>query len=359
MYALVTGATLRPAATIVEEAPAMGDGSPRRPANDSSRDPTLAGTGEFGVIRRVVAGLGAFPVAGVPVGPGDDAALVAVRGGAVLATTDLMVEGRHFRRDWSSATDVGHKVAAANLADVAAMGGVCTALLVGFAGPPDLPTAWAVDLAAGIAAEAGVVGARVVGGDTSSAAAVIVAVTALGELAPGTDPVLRSGARPGNVLALRGRLGWAAAGLAALGRGFRSPRLAVTAHRRPEPPYAAGPQAAAAGATAMIDVSDGLLADLAHIAGASGVTIEVASGRLPVAEPVATVAAAMNADPLQFVLTGGDDHALVATFPAEVELPTDWTPIGRVLDGDGDPTVTVDGRAPGPVVRGWDHFGRR
>ncbi len=326
-------------------------------AQDRGR--TLAGTGEFRLIDQVVARLGQFPDAAVPVGPGDDAALVTVSGGAVLVTTDLMVEGRHFRRDWSSAADVGHKVAAANLADVAAMGGVCTALVVAFAGPPELPADWAVELATGIAEEAAVVGARVVGGDTSSAAAVTVAVTALGELAPGVGPVLRSGARPGNVLAVCGRLGWAAAGWAALGRGFRSPRLAVAAHQRPQPPYPAGPQAAAAGATAMIDVSDGLLADLGHVATASGVAIDVTGDRVPIGEPVRTVASAMNADPLQMVLTGGDDHALVATFPAEAELPAGWTSIGRVLDGDGDAAVTVDGRTPGPTGRGWDHFGRR
>jgi thiamine-monophosphate kinase len=325
--------------------------------DEQGRGTTLAGAGEFGLIDRMLARLGKFPDDAVPVGPGDDAALVSVRSGAVLVTTDLMVEGRHFRRDWSSAADVGHKVAAANLADVAAMGGVCTALVVAFAGPPELPAEWAVELSAGIADEAASVGARVVGGDTSSAAAVTVAVTALGELAPGVAPVLRSGARPGNVLAVCGRLGWAAAGWAALGRGFRSPRLAVAAHQRPQPPYPAGPQAAAAGATAMIDVSDGLLADVGHVAAASGVVIDVTGGRLPIDEPVRTVAAAMNADPLQMVLTGGEDHALVATFPAEIELPPGWTGIGRVLDGDGG--VTVDGRVPGPTGRGWDHFARR
>lgn len=351
-------------------------------------DATLSEVGEFGLIDRVLAVSreatahgGAPGVEGVPgasagsgevlVGPGDDAALLAVRGGAVLATTDVVVEGRHFRRDWSSAADIGHRVAAANLADIAAMGGTCTALLVAFAGPPDTPTVWATDLAAGIAQEAWTVGARVIGGDTSSAAVVTVAVTALGELAPGVGPVLRSGARPGDVLAVCGRLGWAAAGLAALGRGFRSPRLAVAAHQRPQPPYAAGPVAAAAGATSMIDVSDGLLADLAHVAAASGVGIDVSTDRLEIGDPVATVAAAMNTDALRFVLTGGDDHALVATFPGQAALPSGWSAIGRVLDGSsvdgsaagrsaaGRGDVTVDGRVPGPGTPGWDHFARQ
>ena len=322
---------------------------------------TVGGLGEFGVVDAVLDAVRDAPAAAgtpVPVGPGDDTALVTVRSGAVLATTDVLVEGRHFRRSWSSAADVGHRAAAANMADVAAMGGRATALLVAFAGPPELPARWAVELTAGIIEEAALVGAAVVGGDTSAADVVTVAVTALGELATGTAPVLRSGARPGDVVALAGRLGWAAAGWAALARGFRSPRLAVAAHQRPQPPYEAGPQAAAAGATSMIDVSDGLVADLGHIAAASGVAVDVRTDTLPVADPVATVAAAMNADPLRFVLTGGDDHALVATFPGHVPLPDGWTAVGRVLDAPdpADAVVTVDGRTPGPGSRGWDHF---
>lgn len=330
-------------------------------AREPAGNPTVGTLGEFALIGRIVgavADAGGGAGAHVLVGPGDDTAVVAVRSGAVLATTDMLVEGRHFRRSWSSAADVGHRAAAASLADVAATGGTATALLVAFAGPPELPAQWAVDLAAGLAGEAALVGARVVGGDTSAADKVTVAVTALGETAPGIAPVLRSGARPGDVVALNGRLGWAAAGLAVLGRGFRSPRLAVAAHQRPEPPYAAGPQAAATGATAMIDISDGLLADLGHLAAASGVAVDVATGRLPVGEPVAAVAAAMNADPLRFVLTGGDDHALVATFPGHVSLPSGWTVIGRVLEAEQDQPVTVDGRAPAPGTRGWDHFAR-
>ncbi len=329
--------------------------------NGTGAGASLAALGEFALIERVVAAIGDPEPDGpgaVLVGPGDDAALLRVPTGSVLATTDVMVEGRHFRREWSTASDVGHKVAAANLADIAAMGGTATALLVAFAAPPETPAQWAIELSEAVAAEAGLVGARVIGGDTSSASALTIAVTALGELPAGSAPVLRSGARPGDVVALAGRLGWAAAGLAALGRGFRSPRLAVAAHQRPEPPYAAGPQAAAGGASSMIDVSDGLLADLGHVARASGVAIDVLTERLPVADPVATVAAAMNADPLRFVLTGGDDHALVATFPGERELPDGWIAIGRVVDGEGTTPVTVDGRVPSPGTRGWDHFGR-
>ena len=309
---------------------------------------TLADLGEFGLIaelsRRFAQG------DHVLIGPGDDAAVVAVPTGRVVVSTDVLVDGRHFRRDWAGAEDVGHRVAAANLSDLNAMGGVATALTVGLAAPPDLPAAWALGLADGIAAEAALVGASVVGGDLTSADQVMVAVTVLGYV--DGEPVRRSGARPGDVLALAGRQGWAAGGLAVLGRGFRSPRKLVNAYRRPEPPYAAGPQARMAGATAMIDVSDGLVADVGHLAAASGVAVDITTGAFELAEPLQAVGAALGADPMGFILGGGDDHALAATFPAGSALPEGWTVIGTVAEGEG---VTVDGAAyEGPT--GHTHF---
>lgn len=311
-------------------------------------DATLGETGEFGLIGE----LGALFPQGeqVLVGPGDDAAVLRVRSGHVVVSTDLMVEGRHFRRDWASAEDVGHRAAAQNLSDLNAMGGRAHSLTVGLAAPADLPKRWALEFAAGFAAECGLVGASVVGGDLTSADQVVIAVTVIGACT--SPPVLRSGAGAGDVLALAGRQGWAAGGLAVLGRGFGSPRALVEAYRRPSPPYDAGPAAAAAGATAMIDVSDGLLADAGHLATASGVAIDVHTAALVVAEPLHAVAAATGADPVSFVLGGGDDHALLATFPAGVDLPEGWTAIGAVSAGEG---VTVDGAAyDGPV--GWTHF---
>jgi thiamine-monophosphate kinase len=311
-------------------------------------DATLGDAGEFGLIGE----LAALFAQGehVLVGPGDDAAVLRVRTGHVVVSTDLMVEGRHFRRDWASAEDVGHRAAAQNLSDLNAMGGRAHSLTVGLAAPPYLPARWAMDFAAGFAAECELVGASVVGGDLTSADEVVVAVTVIGSCT--SPPVLRSGASAGDVLALAGRQGWAAGGLAVLGRGFRSPRVLVEAYRRPAPPYDAGPAAAEAGATAMIDVSDGLLADAGHIAEASGVAIDVHTGSLEVAEPLHAVAAATGADPASFVLGGGDDHALLATFPAGAALPEGWTVVGTVSDGEG---VTVDGTAyDGPA--GWTHF---
>ena len=216
-------------------------------------DGTLGEIGEFGLIRRVATGR-SQPAATI-VGPGDDAAIVAAPDGRVVASTDVLVETVHFRLDWSTPEQVGRRAAAANLADIAAMGAVPTALLVGLACPANTPVATLTALADGLWAEAGVVGAGVVGGDVASSAQLMVAVTALGSL-EGRPPVLRGGARPGDLVAVRGRLGWAAAGLAVLQRGFRSPAVVVNAHRVPEPPYAAGPEAAKAGATAMSDVSD-------------------------------------------------------------------------------------------------------
>ncbi|MGY1812124.1 thiamine-phosphate kinase [Blastococcus sp. SYSU D00820] len=337
---------------------------PREDPADSARV-----VGEFGVIARVVARSGAAAVA--QVGPGDDAAVLRAPDGRVVASTDVLVEGRHFRRDWSSGEDVGHKAAAANLADIAAMGAVGTALLVGLACPADTPTRWLEEVADGMAAECAPLGAAVVGGDTVAAApgsdAVVLSVTALGDLG-GRAPVLRSGARPGDVVALAGRLGWSACGLAVLRRGFTSPVAAVAAHRRPAPPYAAGPAAAEAGATAMCDVSDGLLADAGHIAEASGVVVDLDRAALVRATleppgPLQQVGAALGVDPMAWVLAGGEDHSLLATFPAGAVLPAGWTVIGVVGEG-GTPGVTVGGQpaaeaaaAVGAEGIGHVHFG--
>jgi thiamine-monophosphate kinase len=311
-------------------------------------DATLADAGEFGLISALV---DLFPQGEqVLVGPGDDAAVLRVRTGHVVVSTDLMVEGRHFRRDWASAADVGHRAAAQNLSDINAMGGRATSLTVGLAAPADLPVQWALDFARGFAEECSLVGASVVGGDVTRADQVVIAVTVLGSCTEA--PVLRSGARPGDVLAVCGRQGWAAGGLAVLGRGFRSPRVLVEAYRRPEPPYDAGRVAAEAGATSLIDISDGLLAEARHVADASGVAIDVRTAAFDVPEPLHAVGAALGADPIQFILGGGDDHALLATYPDGAAVPQGWAVIGEVTAGSG---VTVDGAAyDGPT--GWVHF---
>jgi thiamine-monophosphate kinase len=311
---------------------------------------SVSDVGEFGLIARVTARLPVQP--STLLGPGDDAAVVAVPDGRVVATIDVLVEGRHFRRDWSSAADVGHRAAAANLADIVAMGATPSALLVAFCAPADLDVGWAEELTDGLAAEAAVAGAAVVGGDVSSSTVLTIAVTALGDLG-GRSPVLRSGARPGDRVALAGRIGYAAAGYTALRRGFRTPRVLVEAHRRPVVEYRAGPAAADAGATSMLDVSDGLLADAGHIAAASRVAIDLDRSAFEVPDAMADAARALGVDPYTWILTGGDDHALLATFPADAALPEGWRPIGRVGEGSG---VTVDGRRYDAGPAGWDHF---
>jgi thiamine-monophosphate kinase len=339
--------------------PVVGDGE--RSAADHR---TLADVGEAGLLRAI------FPL--LPpgdhtiLGPGDDTAVVAAPDGRVVATTDVMVEGRDFRGDWSTPQDVGAKAAAQNLADVAAMGAEPTALLVGLVAPADLPLAWAVGLSEGLAAGCAGTGVGVVGGDLSSGPVVIVSVTALGHLA-GRRPVLRSGARAGDVVALAGTLGRSAAGLALLqsgrdaepmsthgGAGARPAEL-VAVHRRPRPPYAAGPEAARAHASAMLDVSDGLLRDAGRVAEASGVCLDLDGVALAgFVEPLQPVAGALGADPWQWVLAGGEDHGLLATFPPGA-VPASFTVIGAVRPAVGGPSVLVDGRPPVSAVPGWDH----
>ena len=322
------------------------------PADSLSPAATLADVGEFGLVAALTARFAQGEH--VFVGPGDDAAVVRTPRGHVVVSTDLLVEGRHFRREWAPAHEIGRKAAASNLSDVNAMGGTAHSLTVGIAAPKDLPARWVLDLADGIAEEAALVGASIVGGDLTTADQVVVSITVMGtcELAP----VRRSGARPGDVLALAGRQGWAAAGLAVLARGFRSPRALVEAYQRPRPPYDAGLLAARAGATSMIDVSDGLLADAGHLADDSGVAIDVRRDAFELAEPMRAVGSALGVDPMQFVLGGGDDHALLATFGPDAALPDGFTAIGTVTAAPDDtPVVTVDGAAyDGP--RGWTHF---
>ncbi len=290
----------------------------------------------------------------VAVGPGDDAAVVEAPDGRVVATIDVLVEGRHFRRDWSSGYDVGRRAAAASLADVVAMGGRPIALLVGFAAPADLEAEWADALADGLRDEAAVVGASVVGGDVTAADAIAVSVTALGDL-NGRDPITRGGARAGDRVVVIGRLGFAAAGLALLESGRLDHPLA-DAHRRPAVDYA-GAQRLAAGSdvTAMIDVSDGLLSDLGHIATASGVAIQLDSRDLAIDGRVAEAAAELGSDPLLWVATGGDDHAFAATVRGDV--PVDATCVGTVvaLDVGGGPTVRFTDRET-PDRGGHAHF---
>lgn len=301
------------------------------PSTAQNPGDSVAGRGEFALIDALTRRL---PQAeDVDVVPGDDAAVVRIDGTPVVVTTDVLVAGVHFRTDWSGPDDIGHRAAAASLADLVAMGADPVALVVALVAPPTTDSAWVLRIADGLRDEAALTGASVVGGDLSSGDVISVTVTGIGALG-GRSPVLRSGAKAGDHVAVAGRLGWAEAGLAVLTRGFRSPRVLVDAYRRPEIPYSAALDASRAGVHAMCDVSDGLMADLGHIADSSGVRIDVESALLEIGEPVASVAAAYGTDPLPWVLGGGHDHALVGAFAADAALPEGFTRIGTVHERD-------------------------
>ncbi|AQP51972.1 thiamine-phosphate kinase [Tessaracoccus flavescens] len=281
---------------------------------------------------------------------GDDAAVLRFSGDTVV-TTDMLIENVHFKRQWSSASAVGRKAVAVNVSDVEAMGARPSAVVVALAFPKDLDQAWVAEFEDGVKEECATAGVSLVGGDLSSASVISICVTAIGDL-EGRPPVTRFGAKVGEVVAVTGRLGWSAAGLTVLQRGFGSPKDMVAEHLTPSVPYGQGIVANDGGATAMLDVSDGLLADLGHLAERSRVGIDVDPSSVEIPDGVARVSAATGRDPLGFVLAGGEDHALVATFRNEAVVPKGWRVIGRVTDSG---SVTVDGE-PWEGSAGWDHF---
>jgi thiamine-monophosphate kinase len=314
---------------------------------------TIADLGEFGFVELLKSRLA--PASQVILGLGDDAAIVQLDSARVVASTDMLVEGQHFKRDWSSARDIGHRAAAANLADIVATGATPTALLIGLAIPGTTQVDWLIELVDGICEEAALVNAAVVGGDTTKSESLTISITALGNISDAglsQAPLKRSGAEPGNLVIMAGRLGWAEAGLSALRRGFKSPKIVCDAHRRPKVPYFAG-TIAKDFVSSMIDVSDGLLQDLGHIAKASEVHIDLKTAALLPEQEILDVAAALNVDPMIWVMTGGDDHAFVATLPRSRQVPDGFKVIGEVFEGSAQ--VTIDGKHfLGP--KGHDHF---
>ncbi len=376
---------------------------------------------ESGLLARI------FPLlegsASVLLGPGDDAAVVAAPDGRVVVSIDTQVQDRDFRLQWpngyaSTGYDVGWKAAAQNLSDINAMGAVPSSLVVSLTLPETTPVSWVEGLAEGLSAairDLGAADCSVAGGDLSGGSEIVVTVAVMGSL-QGRRPVLRSGARPGDTVALAGTVGYAAAGWAVLedesGGGqfddggqfdvggsfvgaqqFHGGRFdedgpldgggaqqfhdggqfddgaarsdVVALFCRPRPPLAAGPAAALAGATAMLDISDGLIRDAGRLAGASGVSLDLDRTALAeLARPLARTAALLGADPMDWVLGGGEDHGLLATFPPGVTLPEGFTAIGSVMPGGQTsrtcsdakpvPPVTIAGIAADTV--GWDHF---
>ena len=315
-------------------------------------DRTLGDIGEFELIDRMTRGRPES--SDVALGPGDDGAVVVAADGRVVVSTDMLVEGRHFRLDWSTPHDLGRKAVAQNAADIEAMGARVTAFVVGFGAPPETAAAQVNALADGMWDEAARVGASIVGGDLVASPQWVVSVTVLGDLG-GRAPVLRSGARSGSQLAVAGQLGCSAAGYALWHNDIDRFDELRRRHLVPQPPYRQGRVAADAGAQAMIDVSDGLVGDLRHVAEASGVAIDLSTEALSVdRELLVGAAEAVGVDPWSWVFGGGEDHALVAAFVGRV--PAGWRVIGRVRDGPAD--VLVDG-APWRGYAGWQSFGAR
>ncbi len=319
------------------------------PGEESGKSETLLQLGEFAMIDRVVRDRRQPAV--VTLGPGDDGAVVSAGDGRVVVSTDVLVQDRHFRLDWSTPHDVGRKAIAQNAADIEAMGARATAFVVGFGAPGDTQAAQVDALVDGMWDEADLLGAGIAGGDLVSCPLWVLSVTVLGNL-DGRAPVLRSGAKAGAVVAVAGELGRSAAGYALWLNGINSFEELRRRHVVPRPPYGQGAAASVAGAQAMIDISDGLVADLRHVADASGITIDLSTAGLAAdRDALSAAAATLRADPWPWVLGGGEDHALVACFAGAP--PAGWRVIGRVLDGP--PRVLVDGQEWRGYA-GWQSF---
>jgi thiamine-monophosphate kinase len=311
-----------------------------------------AALNEFEVIRRISALLPPAPPE-VLVPLGDDCAVVEVGDSTWVAASDMLVSGHHFE-DWAMPEDVGYKAVAVNVSDVAAMGGKPTFVLVS-GGAPDPQTA--LRCFEGVVEACERFGVYPLGGDTTRADVLTVDVAILGELA--ARPVLRSGASPGELLAVTGELGASAAGLLALEGGMRSRERHIRRCLRPEPRLEAGRAAASLGAGAMIDLSDGLASDVRHVCERSGVGCVVSLDLLPIEEDTRALAEALGRDPEILAATGGEDYELLISAPEpvlealvhEVEVPL--TVIGETTVSD---VVFRRGDEPIRGLSGWNHF---
>lgn len=301
-----------------------------------TNNPTVAELGENESLRRTVSRLNGSDFA--IVGSGDDSAVIKAADGRFVVTTDTMIEGHDFRLDWSNGFDLGWKAVATNVSDVAAMGARPTSLVVAIAVPGSTRIGFLEDFADGLkaACEKLAPGCGVVGGDLAASDQVFISVAAHGDL-EGREPILRSGAKPGDVLAVAGTLGRAAAGLALLFSGdvgaINAYDALVDVQKRPEPPISAG---IGLNATSMLDLSDGLARDAARIAKASGVKLVINSKDLQGFEAMLDdVAMRLGVEARDWVLGGGEDHSLLATFAQGVEIPREFKPIGSVVEGAG------------------------
>jgi len=302
-------------------------------------------------------------------GPGDDAGALNVQGTEILVSVDTLVENQDFKLIWPSglehrAYDIGWKSIAQNVSDINAMGGRSTGAVISLSLPPTTSLEWVKDFAQGIADAINALGAKeltILGGDLGKSTEISVTTTVLGETAHGK--ILRSGAKPGDVIAVAGRLGDAGAGLSVLEHGSsastwsRAVRRIAEAQCKPVPPLGSGPRAAEAGAHAMMDISDGLVRDTARLAKSSGVSIDFERQVLQkFAARLAPAAQLTKTDPMDWVLHGGEDFGLLAAFPADAEVPEEFIVLGVTKARSGRRSlVTVDGKTV-TANAGFDHF---
>lgn len=313
---------------------------------------------------------------GVLVGIGDDAAVLEPRGGDLVFTTDLLVEGIHFERGSSSARDLGAKAVTVNVSDVAAMGASPRYAIAAIGVPEDVEAAWVIELTGGMREACAEYALALVGGDTNRAELIVLSVAVVGEVAPGRA-VTRSGARPGDRIVVTGSLGAAAGGLAISKAPPEEAAAALSepwgrelseALARPVARVGEAEILARTGATAMMDLSDGLAIDLPRLCRSSGVGARVALGKVPVADALERGAGALGVEALPLALSGGEDYELLATMPRDAvetaraglfeAFGTKLSDVGEIVEGSGVEAVRDDGSTSPLEPAGWDHFGR-
>jgi thiamine-monophosphate kinase len=313
----------------------------------------LSSVGEFGLIARLASLLPPLPDA-VRAGIGDDAAAIAFGERTLLATTDALLEGVHFRTDWTGPEDLGWKALAVSLSDIAAMGGRPAFALISLGLSPDTPVSWTEALYRGMGRLSAEAGCPVIGGDTiASPDRISLNLTVLGE-APGGRYASRSGAKPGDLLLVTGTTGDSLAGYHCLKRGWsdsnadEAARSCIRAHRRPVPRLKAGEAAFATGAvTAMMDLSDGLSGDLRRMMERSGIGAVVEESRLPVSDAMRETARLLGGEPARIALQGGEDYELLMAVGKE-GVPV----VQRALESAGV-RATVIGEATGRRGEAW------
>lgn len=310
-------------------------------------------------IQRLVGGISAIGTLSVVQGIGDDCAVIEIGGHTLLLTVDMLVEGVHFRLDWIDARSLGWKSLAVNLSDIAGMGGTPACALLSLAIPATLTGEWFDNFTAGVMECAQIYGCALIGGDTNRSETVVIDITVLGTVEGA--PVLRSGAQPGNWLMVTGALGGSRAGLYALITG-ETGGTDLTPHLRPIPRLREGQLARTLGVSAMMDISDGLSADLPKLLKASGVGAIVRQSAIPVHPTAYQWAVQHHEDPALFALQGGEDYELLITAQPDIAerlIAKAKIPITRIGEIIGDPQLWLETETGERVLwtfQGWDHF---